>query len=43
MPLHRLCRHIRAIQSVIADRRSRGIARLPGAGRKELGPAGAES
>jgi carbon-monoxide dehydrogenase small subunit len=31
---------VRAIQSVIADRRSRGIAPLPGAGRTALGPAG---
>lgn len=31
---------VRAIQSVIADRRARGIAPLPGAGRTELGPAG---
>ena len=31
---------IRAIQSVIADRRARGIAAVPGAGRMVLGPAG---
>jgi aerobic carbon-monoxide dehydrogenase small subunit len=31
---------IRAIHSVIADRRARGIAALPGAGRSVLGPAG---
>ena len=31
---------VRAIQSVIAERRSRGIAPLPGAGRTTLGPAG---
>jgi carbon-monoxide dehydrogenase small subunit len=31
---------IRAIQSVIADRRARGIAVVPGAGREILGPAG---
>jgi aerobic carbon-monoxide dehydrogenase small subunit len=31
---------IRAIQSVIADRRARGIAAVPGAGRETLGPAG---
>jgi carbon-monoxide dehydrogenase small subunit len=31
---------VRAIQSVIAVRRSRGIAPLPGAGRTALGPAG---
>ena len=31
---------VRAIQSVIADRRARGIAPLPGAGRTTLGPAG---
>ena len=31
---------VRAIQNVIADRRSRGIAPLPGAGRTALGPAG---
>ncbi len=31
---------IRAIQSVIADRRARGIAAVPGAGRTVLGPAG---
>jgi aerobic carbon-monoxide dehydrogenase small subunit len=31
---------IRAIQSVIADRRARGIAAVPGAGRTALGPAG---
>ena len=34
---------IRAIEGVIGDRRSRGIAHLPGAGRKVLGPAGASS
>jgi carbon-monoxide dehydrogenase small subunit len=31
---------VRAIQSVIAGRRSRGIGPLPGAGRTALGPAG---
>jgi aerobic carbon-monoxide dehydrogenase small subunit len=31
---------VRAIHSVIADRRTRGIAALPGAGRSLLGPAG---
>jgi carbon-monoxide dehydrogenase small subunit len=31
---------IRAIQSVVADRRGRGIAAMPGAGRTALGPAG---
>ena len=31
---------IRAIQSVIADRRARGIVAVPGAGRVVLGPAG---
>jgi aerobic carbon-monoxide dehydrogenase small subunit len=31
---------VRAIQSVIADRRTRGVAPLAGAGRAELGPAG---
>jgi len=31
---------VRAIQSVIASRRARGIAPLPSAGRAELGPAG---
>ena len=31
---------IRAIQSVIANRRARGIVSVPGAGRAELGPAG---
>lgn len=31
---------VRGIQSVIADRRARGIAPVPGAGRAELGPAG---
>jgi len=31
---------IRAVQSVIADRRARGIAAVPGAGRTVLGPAG---
>jgi aerobic carbon-monoxide dehydrogenase small subunit len=31
---------IRAVQSVIADRRARGIAAAPGAGRTALGPAG---
>jgi len=31
---------VRAIQSVIADRRARGIAALTGAGRTTLGPAG---
>jgi aerobic carbon-monoxide dehydrogenase small subunit len=31
---------VRAIQSVIAERRARGIAPLAGAGRAELGPAG---
>jgi carbon-monoxide dehydrogenase small subunit len=31
---------VRAIQSVIADRRRRGIAPMAGAGRGELGPAG---
>ena len=31
---------VRAIQSVIASRRARGIAPVPGAGRTELGPAG---
>lgn len=31
---------IRAIQSVIADRRARGISAIPGAGRSVLGPAG---
>jgi carbon-monoxide dehydrogenase small subunit len=32
---------VRAIQSVISDRRKRGVAPLPGAGRNTLGPAGA--
>ncbi|HVY57883.1 MAG TPA: 2Fe-2S iron-sulfur cluster-binding protein [Xanthobacteraceae bacterium] len=32
---------VRAVGSVIAERRRRGIAYLPGAGRKALGPAGA--
>jgi aerobic carbon-monoxide dehydrogenase small subunit len=32
---------VRAIQSVIADRRARGIAPMPGAGRAARGPAGA--
>src|ERR1700742_3550725 len=31
---------VRAIQSVIASRRARGIGSVPGAGRAELGPAG---
>jgi len=31
---------VRAIQSVIASRRARGVAPVPGAGRAELGPAG---
>jgi len=31
---------VRAIQSVIADRRTRGVAPLAGAGRAELGPVG---
>jgi aerobic carbon-monoxide dehydrogenase small subunit len=31
---------VRAIQSVITDRRARGIAAVPGAGRETLGPAG---
>ncbi|HET9714913.1 MAG TPA: 2Fe-2S iron-sulfur cluster-binding protein [Pseudolabrys sp.] len=31
---------IRAIQGVIADRRGRGIAAVPGAGRTTIGPAG---
>jgi aerobic carbon-monoxide dehydrogenase small subunit len=31
---------VRAIQSVIADRRARGIVPVPGAGRAQLGPAG---
>jgi len=31
---------VRAVLSVIADRRARGIAPLPGAGRTALGPAG---
>jgi aerobic carbon-monoxide dehydrogenase small subunit len=31
---------IRAIHSVITHRRARGIAALPGAGRRQLGPAG---
>ena len=31
---------VRAIQSVIANRRARGIVSVPGAGRAELGPAG---
>jgi len=31
---------VRAIQSVIASRRARGIVSVPGAGRAELGPAG---
>ncbi len=31
---------VRAIQSVIADRRGRGIAAVPDGGRKALGPAG---
>src|SRR6185437_16164982 len=31
---------VRAVQSVIADRRARGIAAVPGAGRTALGPAG---
>ena len=31
---------VRAIQSVIADRRARGVTALLGAGRTELGPAG---
>ena len=32
---------VRAIQAVIADRRARGIAAIPGGGRDRLGPAGA--
>jgi carbon-monoxide dehydrogenase small subunit len=31
---------VRAIQSVIANRRARGIVSMPGAGRADLGPAG---
>jgi aerobic carbon-monoxide dehydrogenase small subunit len=31
---------VRAIQSVITDRRTRGIVPVPGAGRAQLGPAG---
>ncbi len=31
---------VRAIQSVLADRRARGVAAVPGGGRKLLGPAG---
>jgi aerobic carbon-monoxide dehydrogenase small subunit len=31
---------VRAIQSVITDRRARGIVPVPGAGRAQLGPAG---
>jgi aerobic carbon-monoxide dehydrogenase small subunit len=31
---------VRAIQSVIADRRARGVAAIPGGNRKRLGPAG---
>ena len=31
---------VRAIQSVIADRRARGVAAVPGGGRDRLGPAG---
>jgi carbon-monoxide dehydrogenase small subunit len=31
---------VRAIQTVIANRRARGIVSVPGAGRAELGPAG---
>ena len=31
---------VRAIQSVITDRRARGIVSVPGAGRAQLGPAG---
>jgi len=34
---------IRAIITVITDRRKRGVAHLPGAGREKLGPAGASS
>jgi len=34
---------VRAIVSVIASRRERGVAHLPGAGREKLGPAGASS
>ncbi|HEU4660939.1 MAG TPA: 2Fe-2S iron-sulfur cluster-binding protein [Pseudolabrys sp.] len=34
---------VRAIQSVISDRRAKGIAAVPGAGRKLLGPAGAST
>jgi carbon-monoxide dehydrogenase small subunit len=34
---------VRAVQSVIGERRRRGIAPLPGAGRTMLGPAGASS
>jgi aerobic carbon-monoxide dehydrogenase small subunit len=33
---------VRAIQSVIADRRSRGIEPIPGAGRAALGPVGSD-
>lgn len=32
---------VRAIKSVIAERRARGVAPMPGAGRTTLGPAGA--
>jgi carbon-monoxide dehydrogenase small subunit len=31
---------VRAIQSVISDRRARGVAAVPGGGRERLGPAG---
>ncbi len=31
---------VRAIQSVVADRRARGVASVPGGGRELLGPAG---
>ena len=31
---------VRAVQSVISDRRARGVAAVPGGGRERLGPAG---
>jgi carbon-monoxide dehydrogenase small subunit len=34
---------VRAVQSVICDRRARGVAAVPGGGRERLGPAGSGS
>jgi carbon-monoxide dehydrogenase small subunit len=34
---------VRAVQSVISDRRARGVAAVPGGGRERLGPAGSGS